>query len=133
MTKQVLDVGNCSFDHAAIRRLIEEHFDAQVTQAHGSQQALAALRASRYDLVLVNRVAAADRGEGIDLVRTIKADESISSTPVMLITNYAEYQQAAAAAGAVPGFGKQELDTAETLTRLSRFLRDDAAAEAEDA
>jgi DNA-binding NtrC family response regulator len=128
MTKQVLDVGNCSFDHAAIRRLIEDHFDAQVTQARGAQDALAELGARPYDLVLVNRRLNGDRSDGTDLVRTIKTDDDACSTPVMLITNFAEYQQAAEAAGAAPGFGKQDLGAADTLAKLGRFLGEDGGA-----
>ena len=59
MAKNVLNVGNCSFDHGTIERLISANFDAQ---------------------------------------------------------------EAAVAAGAEPGFGKAELDRAETVEKLTRFL-----------
>jgi hypothetical protein len=41
----------------------------------------------------------------------------------MLITNYAEHQQQAIAAGAILGFGKLELNAPETLKRLEAVLR----------
>ncbi len=121
-TKRVLDVGNCDFDHAAIRRLIEGQFDAQVIQEHSQSAALAALRREHFDLVLVNRKFDQDYSDGLDLIRAIKADPALADTPVMLITNYAEHQQTAVEAGAIPGFGKAELSSPETIRRLAEVL-----------
>ena len=42
--------------------------------------------------------------------------------PVMLVSNYPQYQQQAVDAGAVPGFGKAELRSPTTLARLAEFL-----------
>jgi hypothetical protein len=39
---------------------------------------------------------------------------------MMLVSNYADAQQAAVAAGALPGFGKRELGT----PRVSQLIRD---------
>ena len=44
----------------------------------------------------------------------------------MLITNYADQQQAAVAAGAEYGFGKKELYADDTQSRLAKFLTPDA-------
>ncbi len=121
MVKRVLDVGNCSADHAAIRHLVEHAFDATVSRAHSAHDALAALQAERFDLVLVNRVL--DRGgEGIQVVSRIKTDPTLADVPVMLITNYEEHQRGAVEAGAEYGFGKSELQSASTREKLSRFL-----------
>ena len=98
----------CSADHAAIRYVVEKTFDATVSRAHGAQDALAALRAEPFDLVLVNRLL--DRGgEGLQVISAIKGDPALAGLPVMLITNYAEHQRAAVEAGAEYGFGKSEL------------------------
>jgi CheY-like chemotaxis protein len=122
MTKRVLDVGNCVPDHAAIRGLIERNFDAQVAQADDLAGAHAELQKQPADLVLVNRKLDLDYSDGLAIVRHLKADPQWSNVPVMLISNYPEYQAEAVAAGAVPGFGKQELRTNETLEKLKRFL-----------
>jgi two-component system chemotaxis response regulator CheY len=122
MTKRVLDVGNCVPDHAAIRRLVESNFDAHVVQADDLAGALAKLQQQAVDLVLVNRKLDLDYSDGMAIVRHLKADPQWSATPVMLITNYPEYQAKAVAAGAAPGFGKQELRSNETLEKLKRFL-----------
>jgi len=120
--KRVLDVGNCSVDHAAVRQLIKSNFEAEIVQTHGPADTLEALRGGAFDLVLVNRKLDRDYSDGIEIVKQIKADPQVSAVPVMLLTNYPEHQQAAVAAGAEPGFGKLEFPKPETRERLSRFL-----------
>ena len=122
MPKRVIDVGNCVPDHAAIRRLIETNFDAHVVQAHDLKDALRELEREPAALVLVNRKLDADYSDGMAIIRHLKSNEHLSSTPVMLISNYPEYQQEAVAAGCEPGFGKQELRSEDTLAKLKRLL-----------
>ena len=122
MTKKVLSVGNCSFDHGMIEELISANFDAQVAAASLQDEALEILRADRFDLVLVNRKLVTDSSEGVELIERIKADPQLANLPVMLLSNYPEAQGEAVAAGAKPGFGKAELDRPETLEKLARFL-----------
>jgi CheY-like chemotaxis protein len=126
MKKTVLDVGNCRFDHASIATLLRANFDVEVIRATNANETVNALRSGGVDLVLVNRHLDADGSEGIDLIRRIKADPELARVPVMLVSNYPEYQEAAVAAGAERGFGKAELDSPETVHRLSRFLIDPA-------
>ena len=106
----------------AIRRLIENGFDAEVVPAAGAVDALQELRDGAFDLVLVNRVVDADGTYGVEIIEQIKADASLAGVPVMLVTNYLEHQQQAVEAGAEPGFGKDALATPETRRILERFL-----------
>ncbi|MFO0869941.1 MAG: response regulator [Pirellulales bacterium] len=122
MAKRVLDVGNCVPDHAAIRRMLTAQFGAEVLQAHGLADTLAALERGGVDLVLINRKLDQDYSDGMVIIQHLKADPRWSSVPVMLVTNYAEHQVAAVAAGAEYGFGKLELDATTTRERLARFL-----------
>jgi two-component system chemotaxis response regulator CheY len=122
MAKRVLDVGQCQPDHAAIRRLVQGEFGAEVVQADQLNDALAQLRQGRFDLVLINRKLDVDYSDGLDILRAIKADAELAAVAVMLVTNYPEHQQQAVAAGAEPGFGKAELNRAETRAKLGRFL-----------
>lgn len=122
MPKRVLDVGNCVPDHAAIRGMLEKTFHADVVQADGPGDALAALRSEPFDLVLINRKLDQDYSDGLDIIKTIKADAKLASVPCMLITNYPDQQQVAVAAGAEHGFGKKELHTEQTRSRLEKFL-----------
>lgn len=123
MAKRVLDVGNCGPDFGAVKRFLTSRFGAEVQQADGAVDALAALRAGQFDLVLVNRKLDMDYSDGIEVIRQIKADPALAATPVMLITNYAEHQDAAEQLGALRGFGKLEHEKPETIDRVAAALK----------
>ncbi len=120
--KRVLDVGQCSPDHWSIRHLVEGELGAEVVAAHYADEAIELLRRDMFDLVLVNRKFDADGSDGLELIHQIKADAELAKVPVMLVSNYPEYQAAAVAAGALPGFGKAELRAAATRERLAAAL-----------
>ena len=122
MAKRVLDVGQCNLDHGSICRLIEQNFPATVERTHEMQDTLQALRARPCDLILINRKLDLDYSDGMEILRAIKADPDLSAIPIMLVTNYPEFQQAAIAEGAVPGFGKDDLRSPETLEKLKPYL-----------
>ena len=122
MTKRVLDVGNCAPDFGAISRFLTSNFDCQVDQADKLDDTQAKLRAGDYALVLINRKLDCDYSDGIEILKALKADDQMQSVPVMLVTNLAEHQDAAIAVGAELGFGKLELEKAETLERLKAVL-----------
>ncbi len=124
MAKSVLTVGNCSFDHGNLDALIGDRFDAGTTPAALADEAVELLRRGRFDLVLINRKLTADSSDGVELIERIKSDADLAATPIMLLSNFADAQQAAVAAGAEPGFGKLELDRPETVEKLARFLGD---------
>ena len=128
--QRVLDVGNCDLDHGAIRRMLTGAFDVDVERVMFVADALAASRARPFDLILVNRLIFADGSPGIELVRQLQGDPALRPTPVMLISNYADAQATAVAAGARPGFGKAALAAPETLERLREFLTPRADARA---
>lgn len=123
MSPRVLSVGQCGVDHGSIRRLLEREFAAEVVPADDARQALALARSESFDLVLVNRLLDMDGSEGMAIIRQIKADPELASLAVMLVTNYADQQALAVAAGAEPGFGKSELSTPATRARLARVLK----------
>ena len=122
MPKRVLSVGQCSVDHAAIVRLIQGNFGAQVVSADLPEDALSRLKNEAFDLVLVNRKLDADYSDGLEIIKEIKQDPELKSVPVMLVTNYPDQQQLAVEAGAEPGFGKLEYDKPATRQKLSKFL-----------
>jgi two-component system chemotaxis response regulator CheY len=122
VTKRVLDVGQCGPDHTTIRSYLARHFDCEIIQAHGPDDAMRELKSGRFDLVLVNRKLDQDYSDGIEIVRRMKADPLTASVPVMLVTNYPEHQDSAVAAGAIRGFGKLEFDRPETRERLAAVL-----------
>lgn len=118
----VLDIGNCSPDHAALRSLIEGSFDARVVQAHGAADALQILGQQEVALITVNRKLDRDYSDGMEIIRQLKSDPKYQAIPVMLITNFPEHQDAAVAIGAERGFGKLQLRAAETKQALAAHL-----------
>lgn len=103
--------------------MLESRYGAEIAQAHGLDDTLAALSAGGVDLVLVNRKLDADYSDGLDIIKRIKGDAALAEVPVMLVSNYPNYQDEAVAAGAERGFGKAELAASATHERLDHFLR----------
>jgi two-component system chemotaxis response regulator CheY len=123
MPSRVLSVGQCNLDHGNISQALRHGFAAEVVPAASADQALSLLRRDIFDLVLVNRIFDADGDSGLDLIRAIKADAQLRQVPVMLVSNFADSQEQAVAAGAEPGFGKSALGAAETAARLKPHLQ----------
>jgi len=120
--KRVLDVGNCSPDHAAIRDAIRSNFDALVDRADTAEEAVQMLAEQEYHLVLVNRIFDRNGGSGLELIALVRSDPRFGTIPVMLISNYDNYQRQAQELGAVPGFGKLAIESAGTLEKLLQYL-----------
>lgn len=121
--KTVLDVGNCGPDHSAISSMLRKHFDVDILRSDQLADTLAILNNQPVDLILINRKLDIDYSDGMDILHAIKKSDAFRDIPVMLITNYAEYQQQAVAAGAILGFGKLELHAPDTLDRLRSVLQ----------
>lgn len=123
--KKVLNVGQCGYDHGSITRFVQGHFDAKVSPAATADDALALLGHDAFDLILVNRQFDADGDEGLTFIQALKANPQFANIPVMLITNYPDYAKRAVALGAVPGFGKSELNSPGLVPRLATYLQTD--------
>lgn len=122
MSKRILDVGNCGYDHSAIARLVQREFNAVAVAADDAHEALREARSGSYALVVVNRILDGDGSEGIEIIEALKSDPATQHLPVMMITNYPEHQAKALAAGAEPGFGKSTLHEPTTRERLAKYL-----------
>ncbi|NLX97397.1 MAG: hypothetical protein GXY83_14605 [Rhodopirellula sp.] len=122
MPKRLLSVGNCSYDDSRIKRMVGEHFDAEIMRASGKTDATEKLGGSRFDLILINRTLGGNPNGGVELIRQIKSAPELANTPVMLLSNYPDCQTAAIAEGAEAGFGKSELDRPSTVEKLRGFL-----------
>jgi CheY-like chemotaxis protein len=117
---RILSVGQCGFDDAAIRVALEAGLSAEVERAGGLGECLERLRHGSVDLVLVNRKLDADGSDGVALIRSLRA--AAPHVPVMLVSNYADAQAQAVAAGALPGFGKGEIGTPVVAQRCLAAL-----------
>lgn len=73
-------------------------------------------------LMLINRVldGRLDADGGIDLIAQLAATDA--SPKMMLISNFADAQQQARQAGALPGFGKSEVNDVDTETMLRQAI-----------
>lgn len=80
------------------------------------------LRSQSIDLVLINRKLDADYSDGMAILKAMKEDEALAAIPVMLVSNFAEWQEKAVAAGAIYGIGKAELATTEATDRVREAL-----------
>ena len=121
--KTVLSIGQCRPDQAAITQFLKANFDVNVLTAALPAESLELAREQDVDLVLINRKLDADYSDGMDILATLKADQNLQAIPVMLVSNFAEWQEKAVEAGAVRGFGKAELNSPDVVERLSATLQ----------
>jgi len=122
MKKNVLDIGNCNPDHHALKAMLTRGYDVEVLRAHELRDAVEILGKQSVDLIVVNRKLDIDYSDGLEVLKSLKQNESFRHIPVMIITNYPEHQQDAVEDGAEYGFGKLQYKDAATHERLSRFL-----------
>ena len=114
---RILDVGQCGVDGPEIAMLLHDRLGAKVDSAATADDARRKLRERDYNLVLVNRVFAADGSSGVDVIEEFTQQ---SEAPVMLVSDRSDAQKAAIERGAVPGFGKAELDDPKTFDLIKR-------------
>ncbi len=124
--QRVALVGHCGFDSSSLTRLAQQLApNAQVLRINDQQSLdqIASQVASQDTLLLVNRVLDGHftAGEsGIDLIRSLAQREHVS--PMMLVSNYADAQEQAVQAGALPGFGKSDMNSPQTVDRLRKVI-----------
>ena len=123
---KILDVGQCGFDGPRMARLWREALEAEVERADTGEEAAELLADQDFDLVLVNRVLAADRSSGLEVIERLRTQNA--HVPIMLVSDLPEAQDAAVALGAVRGFGKAHLGERSTLDLVSSVARDHAEA-----
>ena len=122
MAYRVLDIGQCDADNYRISELLTNNFDVEVMRAHSHEEAIRIVAQSEFNLILINRVFDRDGSEGMRTLQTLKSAENTATIPTMLVSNFPDSQQAAVAAGAVPGFGKRALNDPATVELIGRYL-----------
>ena len=129
MGKKVVLVGHCGPDSSFLRMAVAKaQAGVTVSMADDAQELRAALEGGA-DLLLLNRELGYgfDQPLGVDVIKTFRG--SYPKTKFMLVSNYADAQAAALAAGAAPGFGKREIGQ----PRVAQLIRDALAAGGADA
>jgi len=120
---RILSIGQCAADNYGLSAFFRSNFDTEIQPAATAKEAFEILGKGTFDLVLVNRLLDYDGSPGIDIIRRLKGDAERKAMPVMLVSNLANAQIDAQAAGALPGFGKAQLNEPQTLERLNAVLK----------
>ena len=122
--QRVALVGHCGFDSGSLSRLAGEIAPGAEVVRINDQRGLDEV-ADAGSLLLVNRVLDGrfDVGDsGIQLIASLSKRDS--APPMMLVSNYADAQEQAQAAGALPGFGKSEVGSAALRQRLTKIVEE---------
>jgi ActR/RegA family two-component response regulator len=116
--KRVLLIGHCGPDASYLRMAVRSALgEVEIISAAEMDDMTNALKAG-VDLVLLNREL--DYGfepdSGVEMVQLLR--KTYAKLPMIVVSNYPEVQTAAAAAGAMPGFGKREIGTPRVISLL---------------
>ena len=120
MSKKVVLVGHCGPDSSFLRIAVSRAArDVQVLSADDGTELQRVLNDGA-DLLLFNRTLdfGFDDYEGVAVIRKLRPH--YPAVKMMLVSNYPDAQAAAVAEGALPGFGKRELNT----PRVSELIRE---------
>lgn len=123
MPKMIALVGHCGPDSTYLRIAVSKaQREATILSIDDDSDLHRALEGG-VDLLLLNRQLdfGFDENEGVDLLKRIRS--KYPAVKAMLVSNYAEAQAAALAAGALPGFGKREIGTPRVAELLREALK----------
>ena len=115
--KRVVLVGHCGFDSSAIQRTVEKALpDVAVGMAHNQNQLEQS--ADGGSLLLINRVLDGrfNTTSCYEMIEELAGRED--PPKMMLVSNYDDAQRQAEQAGAMPGFGKNQLGSPELAEKL---------------
>lgn len=122
MSKKVALVGHCGPDSSFLRIAVSRAAgQAKVLSADDSQSLKRVLDAG-VDLLLLNRQLdfGFDEDEGVEVIRKLRP--MYPNVKMMLVSNYPDAQAAAVAEGALPGFGKRELNSPKVAELIRAAL-----------
>lgn len=122
MGKKIALVGHCGPDSSFLRIAVSRvGKDVQVLSADDGRE-LKRVLDDGVDLLLLNRQLdfGFDEDEGVDVIRKLRP--TYPNVKMMLVSNYPEAQAAAVAEGALPGFGKRELNTPKVAELIREAL-----------
>ena len=124
MSKKVALVGHCGPDSSFLRMAVSSADRSIKVLAADDSTELNRLLADGVDLLLLNREMpyGFDVKLGVDMIPILR--RQYPSVKIMLVSNYAEAQAAAVAAGALPGFGKREIGSPRVAEVLRNALQE---------
>jgi two-component system, chemotaxis family, chemotaxis protein CheY len=124
---KVLLVGHCGPDSTYLRMAVKSAAENISLSTAEDNTSLEQALKQGVDLILFNRELdfGFEPATGVEMIRILK--QRYPQLRMMLISNHADAQAAAVAAGALPGFGKREIGSA----RVRQLLRDAMGVETE--
>jgi DNA-binding NarL/FixJ family response regulator len=124
---KVLLVGHCGPDSTYLRMAVKSAAENIALSTAEDNASLEQALKQGVDLILFNRELdfGFEPATGMEMIRVLK--QRYPQVRMMLISNHADAQAAAVAAGALPGFGKREIGSA----RVRQLLRDAMGVETE--
>jgi len=120
MPKQVLDVGNCSFDHGRLVAWLSRNWPCDCQAAPDESSADRAIASKTFDLIFVNRVFDGDGASGLDWID--KARHRGCQARFVLVTNYPDVQAEALSRGVEATFGKRDIGSETAFTSIQSLL-----------
>jgi two-component system chemotaxis response regulator CheY len=123
MPKKVALVGHCGPDSSFLRIAVSRAQREVQVLAIDDDRDLKRLLDEGVDLLLLNRQLdfGFDEQEGVALIRRIRA--AYPHVKTMLVSNYPDAQAEAVAEGALPGFGKREVNSPRVAEMLRAALK----------
>jgi DNA-binding NarL/FixJ family response regulator len=120
MSKKVGLVGHCGADVSFLRMAVSSADRSIKVELADDADELNQLLDGGVDLVLFNRELGYgfEHDLGVDVIRALRS--SHPQVKMMLVSNFADAQAAAVAAGALPGFGKREIGS----KRVAQIIRE---------
>jgi hypothetical protein len=115
-------VGHCGPDSSFLRIAVSRAAkDVHVFLADDGEE-LSRVLSEGVDLLLLNRQLdfGFDDREGVDVIRKLKPH--YPNVKMMLVSNYPDAQAAAVAEGALPGFGKRDLNSPKAAEIIREAL-----------
>jgi len=120
MPKRVLLVGHCGVDGPRLKTEIESSLRGVEAERINSDDDLRRAGEAGGDLFLVNREPVGFTVKGLDIVRSLCRD--FPGAKVMLVSDYPDAQEEAARAGALPGFGKQDIGSPKLTDTVRKAI-----------
>lgn len=122
MPKTIALVGHCGPDSSFLKMAVRSAAPGSTVLMADDEAELEKVAAGEPDLLLFNRVMEPGFAtqSGVELMRAFKAGRP--GLKVMLVSNFADAQAAAVEAGALPGFGKNDIGREKAKAALRAAL-----------
>ena len=120
MPNRILLVGHCGVDGPRLKDELSKAIPSATVERINSDADLRAALGQGEALLLVNREPVGFDGEGLDIIKQVKAEHPKAKS--MLVSDLSDAQSQAEQAGAMKGFGKREMGSPGLAEHVKRAL-----------